>query len=214
VQSGAQSHATIADRSGSYVFVASKGDDLIAQYLFDTESGLLSANTPGNVSLPEGSGPRQLVSHPSGNFIYLLNETSHTLSAFALGTSGALSSISPPLSSTDTLEEEATGSGVVVHPGGRFLYASNRAGTDSSIATFSVDPVSGAPSRISVVSSHGDRPRSIAVSPDGKFLVCGNRTSNDIAIFRIDTDDGEPEFSHTLPLTLSPFFVSVVALPR
>jgi 6-phosphogluconolactonase len=75
-----------------------------------------------------------------------------------------------------------------VHPGGRFLYVSNR-GRDS-IETFSIDPRDGRLTRIQDISSQGQTPRNFEFDPTGNWLIVTNQDSNNTVVFRIDRATG------------------------
>jgi 6-phosphogluconolactonase len=78
---------------------------------------------------------------------------------------------------------------IAVHPNGKFLYASNRAGIDT-ISAFSTDPVQGAIKLRNEYPTMGKTPRNFAIDPTGKFLVAANQESGNIVIFRIDPITG------------------------
>jgi 6-phosphogluconolactonase len=113
-------------------------------YRHDPRTGAITAHTPAFVGLEPGAGPRHLAVHPSKRYVYVLTELSSHVAMFAWNpTAGTLvqrqSVATVPVgtpSSNSTAE-------IVVHPNGRFVYASNR-GHDS-IAVFSVDARDGRP---------------------------------------------------------------------
>jgi 6-phosphogluconolactonase len=81
---------------------------------------------------------------------------------------------------------------VVVHPSGKFLYASNRAGVDS-IAVFAIDPVKGTLTLVGQYSTKGKTPRHFAIDPTGTFLLAANEESNSIVVFKINPATGSLE---------------------
>ena len=76
---------------------------------------------------------------------------------------------------------------VHVHPGGNFLYGSNR-GHDS-IVIYALD-ADGLPRPIGHEATRGAWPRAFMVDPRGEVLVVGNRHTDSAAIFSIDADSG------------------------
>jgi 6-phosphogluconolactonase len=78
-----------------------------------------------------------------------------------------------------------------IHPGGRFVYASNR-GHDS-IAVFARDPEAGKLSLVEIVPCGGQHPRNFALSPDGRWLLCANRDTDNVVLFRVDSGSGRLE---------------------
>ena len=78
---------------------------------------------------------------------------------------------------------------MLIHPGGRFLYASNR-GHDS-IAVFAIDPAAGTLTAIEQVPTQGRTPRNFAIDPSGKWLIAANQDSNSLVLFRLDANTGK-----------------------
>jgi 6-phosphogluconolactonase len=76
-----------------------------------------------------------------------------------------------------------------VHPSGKFLYASNRAGIDT-ITIFAIDRAKGTLKEMGRVSTKGKTPRNFAIDPTGEFLLAANMESNNIVVFRIDAETG------------------------
>ena len=80
-----------------------------------------------------------------------------------------------------------SGAEIAIHPGGRFLYASNR-GHDS-IAVFRLGG-DGKLTLIGHVPTEGKTPRNFAIDPSGNFLLAANQNSGSIVVFRIDPGTG------------------------
>ena len=80
-----------------------------------------------------------------------------------------------------------TAAHVALHPGGRWLYASNR-GHDS-LAIFRVGD-DGRLESLGRIPSGGRAPRHFALTPDGKFLVAANQNSDALVVFRVNLDSG------------------------
>jgi 6-phosphogluconolactonase len=78
---------------------------------------------------------------------------------------------------------------IVVHPSGKFLYASNRAGIDT-ITIFAIDRAKGTLKETGRVSTKGKTPRNFTIDPTGEFLLAANMESNNIVVFRIDAETG------------------------
>jgi len=74
------------------------------------------------------------------------------------------------------------------HPGGRFLYGSNR-GHDS-IVCFAVDDKTGKLSLVGHESMQGKNPRHFAIDPSGSLLLAANQESDSVVSFRINQDTG------------------------
>ena len=78
---------------------------------------------------------------------------------------------------------------IVVHPSGKFLYASNRAGVDT-ITIFSIDASKGTLKDTGRVSTKGRTPRSFAIDPTGAYLLAANQESGNVVVFKIDPSTG------------------------
>ena len=82
-QAGPHAHSVNLSPDGRFLLVSDLGLDKVLMYRFDIASGSLTANDPPFVKVSEGAGPRHLSFHPNGRFVYLINELSSTLTAFA-----------------------------------------------------------------------------------------------------------------------------------
>jgi 6-phosphogluconolactonase len=210
VDSGRESHCTVFDPSHRFLFVPTRGDNWIAQYRYDEARQVLTPNDPPTVPATPGAGPRHLTFHPNGRWAYLVNELSLSLTVYALdaerGTLRALVSdvaVAPPGSN------DGSSADIHVHPGGKFLYVSNRQGDQSNIAVFRIDESSGAVSLIGHERTRGRTPRNFALDPDGRLLIAGNQESNDVAVFRVDSSSGALAFVRSVPVAPGPFFIGI-----
>ncbi len=189
--SEARAHSIDADAANRFVLAADLGLDRVFVYRFDPEKGSLELNDPPFASLDDGSGPRHLALHPGGRLAYVLNEHSMTLTAMrydaergALATIGSLSSLPDGVG----VAAGFSGAEVLSHPGGRFLYASNR-GHDT-LAVFAVDEDKGALRLVEHVATGGKRPRGFGIDPTGAYLLAANQDSDRVVVFRIDPSSG------------------------
>ncbi len=155
----------------------------------DPTKGTLSANQPAFASVEPGAGPRHSAFHPSGRFLYNLNEIAGSISAFNYD---AHSGVMRHLQTISTLpadfKDKNDSAEIVVHPSGRFLYGSNR-GPDT-IAVFAIDSSKGTLKLVEAVPTQGKEPRNFAIDPSGKYLLAANQNSNNVVVFRIDPKTG------------------------
>jgi len=94
----------------------------------------------------------------------------------------------------DTIPTSARDSGnstaeCLVHPGGKFVYVSNRG--HNSIAGFSFDAATGEFQSIGNTSTQGEVPRGFGIDPSGRYLIAGNQKTGNVVSFRIDPDTGK-----------------------
>lgn len=187
-QSGPHGHQTVFDPSNRFMLAVDLGIDQVLVYRFDAATGRVAANEPASAALPPGSGPRHLAFHPSGRFVFVINELDSTISTLSwTPETGVLA----PLSTVSTLPQgfAATSSTaeIAVHPNGRFVYGSNR-GHDS-IAVFTA----GADGRLTPVEhepTRGQAPRHFTLDPSGRWLIAANQNSNSLAVFGVDQNSG------------------------
>lgn len=186
-QEGPHAHSINMTPDGSRAVVADLGMDKVMIYRFDPVDGSLVPNDPPWGTAEPGSGPRHLAFHPDGNRVYLLNEMAATLSTFSYDpASGALESMQTVSMLPDGYEGKRSAAEVVVHPSGRFVYASNR-GHDS-IAIFGVRPEDGTLIAMGHEPSGGRNPRNFAIDPSGTYLFAANQNTNNVVVFRIEED--------------------------
>lgn len=188
-QEGPHAHCAAFDPAGLFAFVADLGTDRITIYRFDATTGKLAANDPPSVATAAGAGPRHLAFHPARRFAYLINELDSTLTAFGYDAArGALTPVQTVSTLPAGFHGTSTAAEVQVHPGGRFVYGSNR-GHDS-IAAFAIDPESGKLRYVAHQSTQGKTPRNFAIDPTGQYLLAANQDSDNVVLFRIDQTTG------------------------
>ncbi|MFZ0086791.1 MAG: beta-propeller fold lactonase family protein, partial [Candidatus Acidiferrales bacterium] len=126
----------------------------------------------------------------SGKFIYVINEMRGSLTVYAYNASdGAMTPVQTISTLPGNFHGKNTAAEVVLHPSGKFLYASNR-GDDNSIAVFAVDREKGTLALTEFVPTGGKTPRNFAIDPTGKWLLAANQDSNNVVIFRINAKSG------------------------
>ncbi len=184
-------HSIDVDAANRFVLAADLGLDRVYVYRFDATTGRLAENAPVFASVDPGAGPRHVALHPDGGFAYVLNELSMTLTAMRYdperGTLSTVQTISS-LPEGVAVAPDFSGAEVLFHPGGRFLYASNR-GHDT-IAVFAVDEVGGTLRLLEHEPTGGRTPRGFGIDPSGKFLLAANQDSDTVVVFRIDQASG------------------------
>ncbi|MDQ1408493.1 MAG: 6-phosphogluconolactonase [Acidobacteriaceae bacterium] len=187
-QEGPHAHYIASSADNRFVFVVDLGLDEVVVYRFDPAKGSLTPNDPP-AKLAPGAGPRHLAFHPNGKFAYVLSEVNSTVTAFAYDSkNGSFSSLQTLSTIPKDFSAHNDTAEIVVHPSGKFLYASNR-GHDS-IAEFTINPAKGTLTLAGDFSTQGKTPRNFALDPTGKFFIAANQESNNIVVFRIDQSTG------------------------
>ena len=182
-----RAHAILPDPENRFAVATDLGLDMIVTYrLYPVRRTVELHGEP--VRLAAGAGPRHLCFHPGGRYLFVINETSSTITTLAWEARGALRE----LQTLSTVPEGFTGTNscadLHVAPSGRFVYGSNR-GHDS-IAIFLFDEVGGELEALGHESTHGATPRNFALSPTGEFLLVANQDSDTVVTFRVESDTG------------------------
>lgn len=204
-------HSITVAPDNRFAFAADLGTDQVFAYQLDAARGMLAPNTPSFVRVPPGSGPRHFAFHPGGRFAYVINELTCTMSAFrydaARGTLQDLQNIStlPP---GEPVKSGYSTAEVVAHPGGKFLFGSNR-GHDT-IVVFAVDAATGRLTLVEHQPTQGKTPRNFAVDPTGAWLLAANQDSGTVVVFRVDPRSGRLAATGQSLAVPSPVCVSFV----
>jgi 6-phosphogluconolactonase len=188
-QTGPHAHQVRLDADQKHALVSDLGTDKIMVYRFDAGQGMLTPHAPASVSTAAGAGPRHLAFHPTGRFVFNINELNSTLTAFTYdGERGTLT----PLQTVSTLPADFTGKSycadIHVSPDGKFVYGSNRG--HNSIVVYAIGPA-GELTYVEHVSTQGNWPRNFAIDSTGTFLLVANQRSNSIVTFRRDAQTGK-----------------------
>jgi 6-phosphogluconolactonase len=189
--SSPHAHSIDVDAANRFALAADLGLDRIYVYPFDASKGSLAEGNPPFASVDSGAGPRHVALHPQGSFVYVLNELSMTLTVMRYNPErGALATIQTISSLPEGVPAapDFSAAEVLVHAGGRFLYASNR-GHDT-IAVFAVDEREGTLRLLEHVSTAGRTPRGFGIDPSGKYLLAANEDSDSVVVFLIDSEGG------------------------
>jgi len=187
-QKGPHAHCIITDPGNRYVVAAELGVDGVLLYRFNERAGSISP-VANRVATKPGAGPRHLAFHPTGKFLYVINELDSSLTTFnynaAQGTLTQFETVS-------TLPRDFTGvsfcADVHVASSGRFVYGSNRG--HNSIVVFAIDPRSGRFTLVEHVSTEGKWPRNFTIDPSGRFVLVANQHTDNVVVFRIDQQTG------------------------
>lgn len=209
------------DPAGKFLFVANQGSSNIAVYSI---SGTTLTEIPGSpfTTIPPGSTvatlPAAVAVSASGNFLYVANNFTNSVSAFKIGSSGALTALG---ASPYTVGLAPSGLGMI--PSGGFLYVANTG--SSSVSAFAIcdkvvtscvnpnspdgtlTPVSGSPF------SAGIGPVAIAADPSFNFLYVLDKQSSEISEYSYASGSGvlSALSSPTISTGLTPFSFVIIA---
>jgi 6-phosphogluconolactonase len=193
----AHAHSIRFDPSHRFVLVADLGLDKVLVYRLNPKTGALTPNDPPFVSVAPGSGPRHTAFDPRDRYVYAINETASSIVRFGWDSNrGVLTQFETVSTLPEGFTGVNTGAEILMHPSGKFLYATNR-GNDS-VAVFSVQADTGHLTPLQFISTEGKTPRNADFDPTGKWLLVTNKDSNNAVVYRIDqstgrlTENGDP----------------------
>ncbi len=187
------------------------GADRVVSYDVSTQGALTrrAAQPAASGRGRQMSSASGIVATPRGDLVVVSHNDSKQLDVFAVSAAGDLT---PVAGSPFTCAANPTA--LAMHPGGRFVYATNGA----ALEAFSLDPATGAlaplPGSPFLV---GSSPRGLAVDPRGDALYTGHMFGNEagLRVHRLDPATGAPTFASALTLTGASRPGSVVAVdPR
>jgi 6-phosphogluconolactonase len=199
-----KSHSLLTAVGNRFAYAAVLGEGAILRMSFEPATGRLLEPTPW-VRAPVKGSPRHLVFHPTGRWLYCINELDATVDCLAVDAeTGALSlqhSLPIALAPAATPPSAAD---IHITPDGRFLYASER--TQSVIACFAIDSANGSLFAAGVTPTELS-PRGFNIDPRGCFLLSAGQGSGRIAVYAIDPGTGNLAHVDTLPVGPNPNWI-------
>ena len=178
-------HCAVFSPDRRYLFATDLGSDKIYKFETSGSAPFLTAGAPQSFKVEPGSGPRHLTFHQNGKNAYLINELSGIVTVFNY-VNGNLEPVQTI--AADPGDGNKASADIHVSPDGKFLYASNRANTNS-IAIFRINEADGKLTEVGFQATER-APRNFNISPNGKFLLVANQNSNSIQVFERDVNTG------------------------
>jgi 6-phosphogluconolactonase len=190
-QAGPHAHFILPSPDNRLALTCDLGLDKVLLYQLQPAAAKLVPHEPPFVSVAAGAGPRHFAFSPDGHFVYVLNELNLTVTVFEYAPrTGRLTEFQTL--TTQPEDRSVTGrdsaAQIVVHPTGKFVYASNRGPDD--IAVFSVDAQTKKLQRVQNISTQGKTPRNFNLSPDGRWLLAANQNSDSVVVFSAAPNTG------------------------
>lgn len=194
-QEAPHAHFIQASASNRFVYVSDLGLDRVLIYKFDAAKGTLSsgADSPEkttffSATLAPGTGPRHIAFSSDGKFMYVMGELDSTVTVFANDAKETYRSIQKISALPAGFSGTSKAAEIAIHPGGKFLYTSNRG--DDSIAVFTIHRATGKLTFLQRISSGGNAPRHFTVDPTGTRLFAANQDSGNIVEYDINAATG------------------------
>ena len=195
-QEGPHAHSMYAGPDNRFAYAPDLGIDQVKFYSFGNDGHL---SDQGGFAVPGGSGPRHMKFGKSGEFAYVLNELSLTVSGFKRDSkTGKLTLLeSVKVLPTNADATEMSCSEIRVSADGRFLYTANRDLRNEKRDSVSVLAV-GEDGKVRLIAAAPAEvwiPRNINLSPSGDWLLVAGQRSNEVTSHRIDKKSGKLTFS-------------------
>ncbi len=190
-QNRPQAHGVGFDPSGRYLLATDFGADRIFVYRFDRATRALSAANPPYEALPAGSGPRHLLFHPQGKFLYLATELTAEFRAYRWDARKGRLHLLQTLSAypADYSGDQKSAGDIAMSADGRFVYVTLRGDQDSIVAC-AVDKRTGILKEIQRIGSDGKTPWSLGLDRSGRWLFVANEGSGSVTVFGVDRATG------------------------
>lgn len=179
-QEGPHAHSSIFTPDNRFVIIADLGIDQLVIYKLDSATGKLTLHSA--VHTTPGAGPRHLVFHPNGKWLYAANELNSTVTLYEYdATNGSLiEQQNIPTIPSDSPENIVAD--IHLDASGKRLYVSNRG--HNSIAVYDLND-DGNLTLVSIPACGGNWPRNFALAPQGNFMLVANQYSNEVSVLPI-----------------------------
>jgi 6-phosphogluconolactonase (cycloisomerase 2 family) len=239
-QGDPHSHAIVLEPSrGNMAFVPDLGMDVIRQFHFDEETGVVTpcGEMVSGVKVDGLSlGPRYMCFHQGRHVCYVVNELSSQVAVFQYHPEVAseidsifartapqlraelLRSCKPTLSLVQTVStlpsafprELNTCGRVAIHPSGDFVLTSNRGHDSVAVHRIHRDSSpAGLVTLAGIFHTRGETPRHFQFDKSGQWLIVANQDSDDCAVFNFNCSTGQVAFTGNSFKCPSPNFVCV-----
>jgi 6-phosphogluconolactonase len=206
---GRHAHAIVTDPADRYAYATSLGSDQIHRYRL--QDGRLQATEPATIAWRAGSGPRHLVFHPSGLWLYLLNELDAGLDTFAVEPETGLLhwrhrvSTLPPVFAGEPWAAELR-----LSADARRLLATER--RSSTLSVFDVEADPGQPRLLAQTPTEA-QPRGMQVAPDARQVVVAGQASHHVTVYALDAHTGTLTPTDRARVGQNPNWVEILDLP-
>ena len=191
------SHAHSAKFIENQLIVSDLGKNSVYNYQLNSESKyeLLSASI---VEMNVNDGPRHFALTKDGQFIYIINELSNTITS-AKNINNEYQLIETSSTLDENYKKDSFCADIHLSQDENFLYGSNRG--ENSIVVFKRNSITGKIKKIQSINVHGDWPRNFTIDNSGNFLLVANQRSHNISVFKIETDSGKLTFLESVELS-------------
>ncbi len=192
-QEAAHLHSATLSPDNRFVLVCNLGEDTIE--IFPIHPGAAQpVEAPARLAVRAGSGPRHVVFHPNGLWLYCIHELDCTIDLYDWNVSNGLpapvlrqGSVISTLATQAALPESIACE-ISVSPDGRFVYANTRG--ENSLVVYRVNASTGLLTEAQRVFTGGGLTRHFAFDPSRRWLLCANQGTSTVTIFTHDPVTG------------------------
>jgi 6-phosphogluconolactonase len=195
-QDASHPHSATISPDNRFLLVSDLGADHISVFTIDPNTAQLSGQKLFSNNHP-GSGPRHLVFHPNGRWVYGINELDSTIDHYLwtatrfsetpqgllVNTVNTVKTIAP-----DFPVEKNAAAEIGISADGNFLYASNRG--EDTLVVFSIT-TNGSLKLLQRISCGGKTPVYFTLSPTNQWLLCANQNSANVTVFHRNAGTGQ-----------------------
>jgi 6-phosphogluconolactonase len=168
--------ALVPSNDGTRLYGVFSGTNSVVTYAVSSDGGLSSIGT-----MSTGATPAAAAVSPSGQLLFVANKDASTISRFAIGGGGSLSTLIPATSTGTGTAPSA----LAMTPNGAFLYWTDTG--SNGLDGFAVG-ADGSLTPLGLSVSTGSAPAALAVTPDGAHLYAANSGDGTIDGWSIATD--------------------------
>jgi 6-phosphogluconolactonase len=216
---------TTSSSSVGLIFVT-QGDNSVTPFGVALSDGVLTQGT----GVPTETMPSAMVLAPSGNVLFVANQSSNSISAYTVNSDGSLTASSSSTSTNATATgcpatpapvTTSTPVGLAIDSAGH-LFVANLGVFGSipgAISVFSTSgttltPVCGSPFPTQVPTATDSAPAAVAVTPNGKFLYVANQLEGTVASYSVDSSGAITEILARQPVGTAPSALTIVEAPN
>jgi 6-phosphogluconolactonase len=186
--------------SGNFLYVSAAGGQegsLGSIIAFSVNAGALQLlPSPLTLTSTNGVDPYGLLIDPSGSYLYVANTQSNSISIFAIGSNGSLTTV--PGSPLDDIYNDPVA--LMLDPKGQYLYVANQG--SNNVAAYSISSSTGLPVALTTSTSTfafstESNPSFLVEDPNGNYLFVGSRGSGaGIQAFGVTSGNLYPLFTY------------------
>lgn len=183
-QEKAHIHGAFFSPNGNYLLTTDLGMDQINIYPYSTNTSLpLEVEKVKSITAKPGAGPRHITFSKKGNFMYVIEELTGSISAYSFA-KGQATLLQNVFTHPKSFNGSPNSADIHLSPDGSYLYATNR-GDENNIVKYAVLSTGKLDVKSATYySTDGKKPRNFTISEDGNWLLVANQDSDKIVIFK------------------------------